>query len=381
MKFMHISDLHLGKRVMEYPMIEDQAAILSEIVQIAEECKPNALLIAGDVYDKTVPPADAVRLFDDFLVKISELNIPVFIISGNHDSSERLSFGSRLMEKSGVYFAPVYNGKTESVIIKDDNETVEIALLPFIKPSSVRRFAEEFGITVETYTDAVRFALSDYKRRDDRRLILLTHQFVTGATTSDSEELSVGGPENVDVSVFDEFDYVALGHIHRPQNCTSERVRYCGTPLKYSFSEVNDKKSVTIVEVDPDGQLTVNEILLHPIREMYELRGTYDELTLRSFWENTDYRDAYVHITLTDEDDIPDAIGKLRAIYHNLMKLDYDNRRTREGGELSVDDTIERKTPAELFADFYESQNNIPMSDEQKKLIDRLIEEIWGERA
>lgn len=374
MKFIHLSDLHLGKRVNEYSMLEDQKYILTKIINVVDEEKPDGVLIAGDVYDKSVPSAETVSLFDDFLTRLAKRNLQVFIISGNHDSPERMSFGSRLMDQSGIHISQVYNGKVEPFTLSDEHGNVNVYMLPFIKPVHVRRFFEE---EIETYTDAIRVAVAEMNIDQSGRNILITHQFVTGALRSESEDLSVGGSDNVDVSVFDGFDYVALGHIHSPQNCTSERVRYCGTPLKYSFSEVNDKKSVTIVELANKGNLTIRTVPLDPMRDMVEIKGKYDNIMLKSFYENTTYQEDYVHITLTDEEDIVDAIGKLRTVYHNLMKLDYDNRRTRSVAQVDGAVDVETKTPIELFSDFYELQNNQSMSDEQKAFVEDLIEQVW----
>ena len=374
MKFIHLSDLHLGKRVNEYSMLEDQKYILTKIINVVDEEKPDGVLIAGDVYDKSVPSAETVSLFDDFLTRLAKRNLQVFIISGNHDSPERMSFGSRLMDQSGIHISQVYNGKVTPFAISDEHGNVNVYMLPFIKPVHVRRFFEE---EIETYTDAIRVAVAEMNIDQSGRNILITHQFVTGALRSESEDLSVGGSDNVDVSVFDGFDYVALGHIHSPQNCTSERVRYCGTPLKYSFSEVKDKKSVTIVELANKGNLTIRTVPLDPMRDMVEIKGKYDDIMLKSFYENTTYQEDYVHITLTDEEDIVDAIGKLRTVYHNLMKLDYDNRRTRSVAQVDGAVDVETKTPIELFSDFYELQNNQPMSDEQKAFVEDLIEQVW----
>ena len=374
MKFIHLSDLHLGKRVNEYSMLEDQKYILTKIINVVDEEKPDGVLIAGDVYDKSVPSAETVSLFDDFLTRLAKRNLQVFIISGNHDSPERMSFGSRLMDQSGIHISQVYNGKVTPFAISDEHGNVNVYMLPFIKPVHVRRFFEE---EIETYTDAIRVAVAEMNIDQSGRNILITHQFVTGALRSESEDLSVGGSDNVDVSVFDGFDYVALGHIHSPQNCTSERVRYCGTPLKYSFSEVKDKKSVTIVELANKGNLTIRTVPLDPMRDMVEIKGKYDDIMRKSFYENTTYQEDYVHITLTDEEDIVDAIGKLRTVYHNLMKLDYDNRRTRSVAQVDGAVDVETKTPIELFSDFYELQNNQPMSDEQKAFVEDLIEQVW----
>ena len=377
MKFIHLSDLHIGKRVNEFSMYEDQEYILAEIIKIIDSEKPDAVLIAGDVYDKSIPPSDAVKMFDNFLYLLSKRNLQVFVISGNHDSPERLSFGSRLIEKSGVHLSPVYNGHVEPIKMEDEYGEVNIYMLPFVKPANVRRFFDDREII--SYTDAVNAAISEMSVNSDSRNVLITHQFVTGANRTESEEISVGGTDNVDVSVFDDFDYVALGHIHRPQNCLSERVRYCGTPLKYSFSEANDKKSVTVVELKEKGSLEVYTADLVPKHEMREIKGKYEEITAKSFYENTTYQTDYMHITLTDEEDIPDGVGKLRSIYRNLMKLDYDNKRTRSNAHITGAENVEEKSPLELFSDFYELQNNQPMSDEQREYISSLIESIWEE--
>lgn len=374
MKFVHLSDLHLGKRVNEYSMLEDQEYILTKIINIIDDEKPFGVIIAGDVYDKSIPSAEAVQMFDDFLTRLAKRNLQVFVISGNHDSPERMSFGSRLMDQSGIHISQVYNGQIEPFAMEDEHGVVNVYMLPFVKPAHVKRFS---GESIESYTDAIRVAIDEMNVNQSERNILITHQFVTGAMRSDSEDVSVGGSDNVDVSVFDSFDYVALGHIHSPQNCTSERVRYCGTPLKYSFSEAKDKKSVTVVELAEKGSLSVKTVPLVPLRDMVEIKGKYNEIMLKSFYENTSYQEDYIHITLTDEEDIVDAIGKLRTVYHNLMKLDYDNKRTRSVSQVDGAVDVETKTPIELFSDFYELQNNQPMSDEQKAFVEDLIEQVW----
>lgn len=374
MKFVHLSDLHLGKRVNEYSMLEDQEYILTKIINIIDDEKPAGVIIAGDVYDKSIPSAEAVQMFDDFLTLLAKRNLQVFVISGNHDSPERMSFGSRLMDQSGIHISQVYNGQIEPFAMEDEHGVINVYMLPFVKPAHVKRFSDE---SIESYTDAIRVAIAEMKVDQSARNLLITHQFVTGATRSESEDISVGGSDNVDVSVFDGFDYVALGHIHSPQNCTSERVRYCGTPLKYSFSEAKDNKSVTVVELTEKGSLFVKTVPLIPMRDMVEIKGKYNEIMLKSFYENTSYQEDYIHITLTDEEDIVDAIGKLRTVYHNLMKLDYDNKRTRSVSQVDGAVDVETKTPIELFSDFYELQNNQPMSDEQKAFVEDLIEQVW----
>lgn len=379
MKLIHLSDLHIGKRVNEFSMLEDQAYILKKIIKVIDDEKPDGVLIAGDIYDKSVPSAEAVELFDDFLVRLTERKQQVFIISGNHDSPERLAFGNRLMDASGIHISPVYNGTITPFTLHDDDGDVCIFMLPFVKPAHVRRYFPDSEI--ESYTDALRVAIEHIEVDTDKRNVMVTHQFVTGALRSDSEDISVGGTDNIDVSVFEGFDYVALGHIHAPQNIGSERVRYSGTPLKYSFSEASHKKSVTIVELGAKDSLFVRTVPLIPLRDMVELKGTYSELTQKSYYENTSYRDDYVHITLTDEEDVPDAIGKLRVIYCNLMKLDYDNKRTRSCAEISGTEAPENKSPLALFSEFYELQNNAPMSEEQFAFMESIIEKIWEDES
>lgn len=376
MKLIHLSDLHLGKRVNEFSMLEDQEYILTKIINVIDEQNPQGVIIAGDVYDKSVPSAEAVELFDDFLFRLSKRNLKVFVISGNHDSAERIAFGGRLMDKSGIYMSPVYNGKVEPIVLEDDYGNLNVYMLPFVKPSNVRRFYPENEIV--SYTDAIKLAVDQMQLDKAQRNILITHQFVTGALRTESEEVSVGGTDNVDASSFDGFDYVALGHIHRKQNCGSEFVRYSGTPLKYSFSEAKDVKSVTVVEMKEKGNIELSFIPLVPKRDMVEIKGKYDEVMLKSFYEGTTYDENYMHITLTDEEDIPDVLTKLRVVYKNIMKLDYDNLRTRHSAEITGASDVKNKSPLEHFSEFYEQQNGQPLSEEQSAFMMEIIEQIWG---
>ena len=374
MKLIHLSDLHIGKRVNEISMLEDQACILNRILQIIDAEQPQAVLICGDVYDKSVPSAEAVTLFDDFLCRLAKRELQVLVISGNHDSPERLAFGNRLMAASGVHVSPVYDGTVTPVTLSDSHGDVHFYLLPFIKPAHVRRFYPEE--TIESYTDACRVAVSRMGIDPMARNVLLTHQFVTGASRCESEEVSVGGSDNVDASVFADFDYVALGHIHGPQNIGSEKIRYCGTPLKYSFSEAAHRKSVTIAELGAKGDLKIRTEPLTPRHDLRQLRGTYAELTDKARYDGT-ATDDYLHITLTDEEDVPEAMGRLRSIYPNLMKLSYDNARTRDNQIIGSAGDVRRRSPLELFCELYELQNNQPMSDIQLAFVRDLIESIW----
>ena len=374
MKLIHLSDLHIGKRVNEVSMIEEQEYILDQILNIVDAEQPGAVLISGDVYDKSVPSAEAVTLFDDFLFQLAERKQQVFIISGNHDSAERLAFGGRLMEGKGIHLAPAYNGSVAPITLQDEHGDIHFWLLPFLKPIHVKRFYPDAGI--ETYTDACRVAVEQMNLDVTERNVLLTHQFVTGSVTCDSEEICVGGSDNVDAAVFADFDYVALGHIHGPQNIGTERIRYCGTPLKYSFSEAGHKKSVTVVELAEKGSFRMHTVPLIPAHDLREIRGTYEEVTAKSFYENTAVED-YLHITLTDEEDVPEAVARLRVIYPNLMKLSYDNTRTRSNASIDGAVDVQSKSPLELFGELYALQNNQPMSEIQQEFMGKLIETIW----
>ncbi|MBQ9756623.1 MAG: exonuclease SbcCD subunit D [Clostridia bacterium] len=376
MKFLHISDLHLGKRLNEYSLIEDQRFILNQILKITAEEKPDGLLIAGDVYDKSVPSAEAVSLFDEFLVNLSKTGVKTFIISGNHDSPERLSFGSRLMDKSGIYISMVYVGKVEPITLYDEFGALNVYMLPFVKPVHVKRY---FGEEIDSYTKALSVAIENMKVNENERNLLITHQFVTGSSRTDSEDLSVGGTDNVDVCVFDPFDYVALGHIHRPQKCVKDTVRYSGTPLKYSLSEAQDQKSISIVEMGKKGEISVRLAPLTPLRDLTQIKGKYQDLMQKSFYEGTTLKEDYVYITLTDDEEIPDVMAKLRTVYRNVTALRYDNKRTQAKGGVEFISQVENKTPLELFGDFYRMQNNDKMSAEQNALVQNLIEKIWGE--
>ena len=374
MKLIHLSHSHLGKRVNEVSMIDDQEYILHQIIRIIKDENADAVLLSGDVYDKSVPSAEAVTLFDEFLSRLAQLRVQVFAISGNHDSPERLAFGNRLMEGAGIHMSPVYNGEVAPIVLSDTYGDVNFWLLPFIKPGHVKRYYPDEGI--ESYTDACRVAVEKMGVDTSKRNVLLTHQFVTGAATCESEEISVGGSDNVDASVFEGFDYVALGHIHGPQNIGSNKIRYCGTPLKYSFSEVNHYKSVTVVELGAKGELELHTTPLIPRHDMRIIRGRFEEVTDKAFYEGT-ATDDYLQVTLTDEDDVPEAIGKLRVIYPNIMKLTYDNTRTRTNQLIDGAEDVERKSPLQLFGELYEQQNNQPMSEQQADFTRDLIEAIW----
>ncbi len=376
MKLIHLSDLHIGKKVNEFSMVEDQKYIFGKILQIIEAEAPQGILLAGDIYDKTVPSAEGVSLFDDFLTRLSQKNIPLFIISGNHDSAERLSFGGKIMTSRQVYFSPVFGGKIEPLILEDEFGEVAIFLLPFIKPAHVRKVYPEKDM--DSYEDAVKTVIDDMEISPDRRNVLVAHQFVTGATTCESEDISLGGTNNISGDLFRDFDYVALGHLHGPQTMGRDTLRYCGSPLKYSFSEANHTKSVTVVELKEKYDIVVRTIPLKPLRDMRVIRGEYNDIANKSFYDGMK-TDDYFHIVLTDEDDVGDALGKLRSIYPNIMRLTYDNARTRQHQQIRGLDQGRMDSPMDILEEFYRLQNNQPMDEKQKKLAAELIEKIKGE--
>lgn len=370
MKFIHISDLHIGKTVNGFSMLEDQRHILNQIIEIMSKNAPACMLICGDVYDKADPSAEAVSLFDDFLTKASKSAQAVFIISGNHDSPARLAYASELVKKSNIYISPVFDGKITPVTLTDEFGKIDIYMLPFIKKINVKL---AYNTNPATMTEALNTVISSFGINKNNRNILLSHQFVTGSLRSDSEAIFVGTADNADVSVYAPFDYTALGHLHSPQNA-APNVRYCGTPLKYSFSEVNHKKSVTVAELNKKGSLEISTVPLSPLRNMRILKGSYGELTLRENYENTP-TDDYLQIFVTDETPVPDAIGRLRTIYPNIMQVICQ----------SITESIiptavktEEKSPLTYFEEFFEKQQNKNLTKEQKLYITNIIKELQG---
>lgn len=379
MKLMHLSDLHLGKRLNEFSLLEDQCFILQQLVELVRSEQPDCVLLAGDIYDKPVPPAEAVTLFDDFLNKLAQLTT-VCVTSGNHDSAERLAFGAQLMREGGVHFCGLYTGEPQCVTLQDAYGSVHIYLLPFLKPAHVRHcLTPEEAEQVTTYHEALRCAVERLHINAAERNVLVAHQFVTGAQTAGSEAVNVGGVDNIGAEVFAAFDYTALGHIHRAQNVGSERVRYSGTPLKYSFAEWQQEKSVTLVELGEKGSVSVTALPMAPLRDLRKLRGSYEELMSKDFYDELPkdsdglLRDFY-HLTLTDEEDVPDAVQKLRSVYKNLLQLEYDNKRTRTDNAIEGAERVVEKSPLELMEEFYQLQNNQALSEKQKSYLQGLLE-------
>ncbi len=381
MKLLHLADLHLGKRVSEFDLIEDQRDILQQILQIVEREQPEIILIAGDLYDKSQPSIDAVELMDEFLTALIALGRQVFLISGNHDSPERLGFGSRILQKNHLYIAGVFNGRLDHYVLTDEYGPLNIYLLPYLKPALARPY---FETRIETYDDAVRAVLAASQIDPQERNVLLAHQFVTGGLLapqrSDSENISVGGLDQIGAEHFEGFDYVALGHLHGPQQILRESIRYAGSPLKYSFSEARQRKSITLLELQQKGSLTLRQILLQPLHDMREIKGPLGELLKIGKSDGHGAQD-YLHVTLTDEEALYDAIGQLRQVYPNLMILDFDNQRTRSTAAIAVSSAAEvtLKTPLSLFAEFYQLQNNQDLTTQQLQLMEKIFRQAGGE--
>ena len=357
-------------------MLEDQKYILEDILSICDRDKIDCMVIAGDIYDKTVPPAEAVQVFDDFLYRVSMKKMPVLVISGNHDSPERISFGGRVMAAGGVYIAPVYYGRIEPVVLSDEFGEVNFYLLPFVKPANVRQYYPDRKI--ESYTDAISAIIGNISLDKSKRNVLVTHQFVTGSQLSKSEEFFIGGTENVDGGLFEDFDYVALGHIHRPQYIGSKKIRYCGSQLKYHFDETEQEKTYTVAELREKDVLEITEYPVIPRRQIKAYKGFYDKLTDKSFYDNVNTED-YIYITLTDEADIPDAARKLKKIYPNMLQLFYDNSRTRTKNIVHSEVRNEKLPPIDIFSEFFELRCSRKMTDEQQKYMESLIKSVWEE--
>ena len=373
MKILHLADLHIGKIIYEQSLLEDQEYMLKQVEKIIEKEKIEAVLISGDIYDRSIPPADAVEVLDKFLNNLIKiLKVKVFIISGNHDSKERLNFGSKIFENDGLYIQTTYNGRIRKVEL---DEKINIYMLPFIKPIEVKQYFENEKI--ETYNDAIKNIIENEKLDKTKINILMAHQFVTSGTTNpetcESETINVGGLDNVDASNFSEFDYVALGHIHGPQKIGEEKIRYSGTMLKYSFSEVNHHKSVVIIEIK-NGKVDFKLEPLIPLRDMRKIQGPIEELVKKENYEGTNQQD-YIKAIITNEEAIYDAIGQIRKIYPNTLSLDILNSKSYNS-DMNIEnfEKIKEKSEFELFNDFYEFQNSVRLDEEQSEIIKKVIE-------
>lgn len=379
MKIFHISDIHLGKRLKEYSLIEDQKYILDEILNSIRKEKPSVLIIAGDIYDSSNPSVEAVELFDYFISELDKIGITVLIISGNHDQASRLAFGKSLFQKSNIIISTEYKGKLEKYSVFDNGENINFYMLPFIRPRDVRDYfpAEK----VETYSEAMQAVLKEVEDRDSVN-ILISHQFVSGASLSDSEVQSVGGIDAIDKRVLDVFDYVALGHLHKPQGFDDNRIRYCGSPIKYSFSEVNNKNSITCIDVNSKYDIKVSTIALKPLIGMIDIKGKYNDITSKTYLDSIDC-DAYARIELTDEGVVYDAANRLRQFYKNFVTIKMENSSTPSGSDFVLStDELEKTEPVEVFRKLYKlKRDNKDFTEAESKLINELIGNIWGREA
>lgn len=381
MKFIHLADLHLGKVAYGHSMIEDQKYILDEVLTICDRQKPDAAVVAGDVYDRSIPSEEAINLLGDFLTGLRQRDIPVLIISGNHDSAARLGFGSRFMSDSGVFISPPFAGAPAPITLQDEFGPVNFYLLPFVKPYQVREaYPDE---AVDSYESAVSLAIQHMNVNTSERNVLVAHQFVDTSKIGEVEDAQVGGTDKISRDVFADFDYTALGHIHKQWN-VSETIRYCGTPLKYSFDDddtkQNKSKSVTIVtlgqKADGKTDLTVDSTSepLTPLRDMRMVRGTYDEIVQAPPTED------YLDITLTDSQEILNAMDKLRTYFPNALALQYDNEMTNNELELGTAQDVETRDPLELFEDFFHERTGKYLTEDQEEIMAELVEKVWGER-
>ena len=377
MKILHLADLHLGKRVNEMSMIEDQKYILDQIITLIKEESVGIVLLCGDIYDKSIPTIEAIHLLDEFLDQLSKMAIKVLMISGNHDSIDRLSFGKSLFTRSNLYIASQFENEIEKITVKENGITVNFYMLPFVKSAYISHI---FQLQTDSYEECFRYLIEHTKIDEEETNILLSHQFVTAnkknPELSDSETSSLGGIDNIDFHIFDPFDYVALGHIHKPQAMGREMVRYAGSILKYSFSEIHMDKKATILTIDAKKEISLSFHPLKPLRDMRQIECSLEEL-LKKQCEIGKQED-YMHVILTDEEQILDAIGKVRTIYPNVMQISFKNRRHMKQLESAQikEDQISDQSPAELFEQFYKMQNHIDLDEKRLQLVLSVFEEV-----
>jgi len=365
MRFLHVSDLHIGRRLNGFSLLEDQKYILAQIADWAKEC--DAVLLAGDLYDKAQPSAEAIRTVGDFLVKLSRMHKPVFAVSGNHDTAEQIAYCRELLGECGVFMSPPFNGQLTCHVLQDEHGPVHVWLLPFIRPAMVRSYFPD----VRTYEDAVRAALKTAHLNDGTRHVLAAHQYVSGAETCDSETRLIGGVDQVSTDAFDGFHYVALGHLHSPQKLCGGRIRYCGSPLPYSLSEEHQRKAALIVDLDAQGNVIVEEKPLVPLRTVRTVRGRLEEVS-----DPERSSDDYVFAVLTDEQILLDPLGALRITYPHLLGMRLENSRTNTQAAVLEETDAEAFSPLEHFCAFYQAQNNGQQPDEKRlAVMKRIIEE------
>lgn len=374
MKFIHIADLHLGKIAYGQSMLEDQEYILNQILDKCDDIQPDAAVIAGDIYDRSVPAEEAMNVFQDFLFGLTRRGITPLVISGNHDSAARLGVYRRFMDHSGIHIVTSVSESPRPVVLEDEYGPVNFYLLPFVKPYQVREAFEDD--TVNSYENAVAVAIHHMNINNKERNVAVAHQFVDLSAFGEAEGSAVGGVDKVSKDVFDGFDYVALGHIHK-QWALTETIRYSGTPLKYSFDDddtrQNNDKHIVVVTMGEKGNVDVSLVPLEPKHDMRKVRGTYEELVKQPKSED------YLEVTLTNDTEILNGMEKLRNYFPNTLALIYDNKTTRNDEEMTAAEDVENRNPMELFAEFFQQRQGKELSDEQKEILEPLIREVWEE--
>lgn len=370
MRFLHLSDLHIGRRLNGFSLLEDQRAMLDQALEMAQSC--HAVLLAGDLYDKAQPSAEAIRLMSDFLVRLSRLNKPVFAVSGNHDSAEQVAYCRELLGECGVWMSPVFDGKLHCHTLQDEWGEVCVWLLPFVRPASVRPFEP----SVKTYEDAVRFALSTADVQDGRRHVLVAHQYVSGADICESEMRLIGGVDQVSLSAFDGFDYVALGHLHSPQKLDGGRVCYAGSPIPYSVSEEHQRKAALVATLQQKGSLCVEAVPFQPFHKLRTVTGTLQDMA-----DPAHYSEDYVYAVLTDEGALMDPLGALRLTYPNLIGMRIQNSRTNTEAAAIENTSAADLSPLEHFSAFYQAQNHQqPLDERRMAMMKQILEEAEAKR-
>ena len=367
MKFLHLGDLHLGKTLFDFDLVEDQRYILDQILCIAEKESVDGVLIAGDVYDKSVPSEAATKLLDYFLMKLAQKEIKVFMVSGNHDSDDRLNYGSTLFASNQIFISAVFDGTLHRQSFAEEDTKINIYMLPFVKASQVRHYFPDEKI--ESYDDAVQTIIRNTDINKSNKNILVAHQFVSGKgedpALAGSESVgtqSVGLVEKIGYDCFNDFDYVALGHIHSPQKVGREEIRYAGSPLKYSLSEANNEKSVSLITVSAEARVQIELVPLKPMRNVRHIKGTLKELLDK---KNVKAPEDFIYATLTDEDIINDAMGIFQQVYPNTVRIDYDNSHTREIEQVDISKIAENKSFPELIGDFYRLMYGCEITEEE----------------
>ena len=377
MKLLHLGDLHLGKSLGEFDLYEDQKYILDQILSIIREKEIDGVLIAGDVYDRAIPSESAMNLLDYFLKSLADQKVKTFMISGNHDSDDRLGYGSRLFESSHIYIAAQFRGTLYKKTVIDEYGEADFYLLPFVKASQVRHFYPDEKI--ESYDAAVRVILEHAQIDPDKRNIIVAHQFVAGrgadpelGGSEGAGTQSVGLVEKIGWDCFDMFDYAALGHIHSPQSIGRREVRYSGSPLKYSLSEAGNDKSVPVVTLGPKGEVDIELVKLRPMRDMRRLKAPIEKLLVK---DNVSRPEDFIYATLTNEELIDDAMGIMQQVYPNTVKIDYDNSRTREVDRVEIAGNLKQKTFDELISDFYSKMYGCAISEEEMQIMKEAAKE------